>query len=257
MTMNRRNFLRLATAGALLNTRSVDAIAGQAKAAGIKAIAFDGFPILDPRPIASKAEALFPEHGATLMQAWRIRLFQYQWLRALSDQYLDFLKLADHSLTFVAKQLEIELSREKRQSLLSAWENLQVWPDVPDAVEHLREAGLRLAFLSNMTAGMLTRGLDNAGLRDAFEAVISTDRIRTYKPDPRAYALGMQVLQLQKQEILFAAFAGWDVAGAKWFGYPTFWVNRTNSPAEELGVEPDAIGTDLAALVHFSTAKTV
>jgi 2-haloacid dehalogenase len=27
---------------------------------------------------------------------------------------------------------------------------------------------------------------------------------------------------LKREEILFAAFAGWDAAGAKWFGYPTF-----------------------------------
>ena len=43
-------------------------------------------------------------------------------------------------------------------------------------------------------------------------------------------------------------------AGAKWFGYPTFWVNRLALPEEELGVTPDATGHDLEDLVTFVTA---
>jgi 2-haloacid dehalogenase len=40
--------------------------------------------------------------------------------------------------------------------------------------------------------------------------------------------------KLRREEILFAAFGGWDAAGAKAFGFPTFWVNRMGSPLEEL-----------------------
>ena len=59
---------------------------------------------------------------------------------------------------------------------------------------------------------------------------------------------------LKKEEIAFAAFAGWDAAGAKWFGYPTFWVNRLNLPVEELGVAPDGVGSGLDDLVRFVLA---
>ena len=81
----------------------------------------------------------------------------------------------------------------------------------------------------------------------------STDAVATFKPDPRAYRLGTEALREPKERILFAAFAGWDVAGAKWFGYPTFWVNRAAAPAEALGVTADAAGDDLRALVRFAT----
>jgi len=50
---------------------------------------------------------------------------------------------------------------------------------------------------------------------------------------------------------MFVAFAGWDVAGAKWFGYPTFWNNRTDAPAEELEASPDGLGPTLTDLVRF------
>jgi len=63
--------------------------------------------------------------------------------------------------------------------------------------------------------------------------------------------MGIDAFKLAKEEILFAAFAGWDAAGAKWFGYPTFWVNRMNAPVEELDAAPDGIGSGMADLVKF------
>jgi 2-haloacid dehalogenase len=89
------------------------------------------------------------------------------------------------------------------------------------------------------------------GLTPLFDALISTDVNHTYKPDPRAYQLGVDHLRLAKQDIVFAAFGGWDAAGAKSFGYPTVWVNRFNQPAEELGVRPDRSVTDLKGLLDF------
>jgi 2-haloacid dehalogenase len=145
---------------------------------------------------------------------------------------------------------------------MSAWTNLQLWPDVPDAINALRKAGLQLAFVSNMTASALNDGLKRARLDDKFEAVLSTDRIRSYKPDPRAYRMVMDELSLPSEEVLFVAFAGWDVVGAKWFGYSTFWLNRLGSPTEELGAEADASGPeadasgpDLNSLVQFVLSK--
>jgi 2-haloacid dehalogenase len=61
----------------------------------------------------------------------------------------------------------------------------------------------------------------------------------------------MDELKLRREEILFVAFAGWDAAGAKSFGYPTFWVNRLGLPHEELGVLPDASGSNLTDLVEY------
>jgi len=84
-----------------------------------------------------------------------------------------------------------------------------------------------------------------------FEQVLSSDRAKTYKPDPRAYQLGVDALQVKREEILFVAFAGWDAAGAKLFGYPTFWVNRQKLPLEQLGATPDGSGDTLTELVQF------
>ena len=100
----------------------------------------------------------------------------------------------------------------------------------------------QLAVLSNFTPEML---------HAALAQVLSTDTVRTYKPDPRAYALGPAALQLRRQETLFAPFAAWDAAGARWFGYSTFWVNRLSAVPEHLGVEVDGSAPGLADLVRY------
>jgi 2-haloacid dehalogenase len=91
----------------------------------------------------------------------------------------------------------------------------------------------------------------NSNLEGFFEPHLSTDRVEAFKPDPRAYQMGPDAFKLPKEQIAFAAFAGWDAAGAKWFGYPTFWVNRAKTPVEELGVVPDGAGSGMADLVKF------
>jgi len=217
----------------------------------IKAVAFDAFPIFDPRPIAKATEEAFPGHGSTLMSAWRTRIFEYQWLRALGGKYENFMQATEDALVFSTGQLNLELTEEKKTRLLSEFMSLNTWPDVPDSIRKLKDMNLELVFLSNMTENMLKNGLQNAGLEKDFKLILSTDLIQSYKPAPNAYQLGVEKLGLKKEEILFVAFAGWDVAGAKWYGYPTFWVNRLNSPLEELGEKPDAVGSNLSDLVEY------
>jgi 2-haloacid dehalogenase len=175
-------------------------------------------------------------------------------LRALSGHYADFWHTTEDALVFAAHLLQLELTPEKRAQLMQAYLELTPWPDVPSGLRALQEAGLRLAFLSNMTTKLLEAGIQHAGLHGVFEHVLSTDQIHTYKPDPRAYHMALDALKLTREDILFAAFAGWDAAGAKWFGYPTFWVNRLDLPAEALGVGPDAMGRDLTDVVRFVKA---
>jgi 2-haloacid dehalogenase len=254
MPLDRREFLQRTTAGVVTGALGSHLEAHAPGKGPIKAVAFDAFPIFDPRSVFALAETLFPGKGAELGNAWRARQFEYQWLRALSGRYADFWRTTEDGLVFAARQLRLELPPEKRDRLMQAYLELEAWPDVASALSALRQKGIRLAFLSNMTKKMLETGIRNSNLDGQFELVLSTDSIRTYKPDPRAYELGIDALRLGREEILFAAFAAWDAAGARWFAYPTFWVNRADSPAEELGVAPDATGRGLTDLVNFVNA---
>jgi 2-haloacid dehalogenase len=253
MPFTRREFVRLTAAGV-----AADLAAGRASPRAVapgprhlKAVAFDAFPIFSPASVISRAVAMFPAQGTALGEEWRVRQFEYAWLRSLSRRYVDFWQVTQDALVFASRTLKLELDASQRDALMNAFTELNPWPDVAPALASLRRSGLRLGFLSNFTPRMLQANLARSGLASLFEHVLSTDRARTYKPDPRAYELGTEAFGLRREEILFVAHAGWDAAGAKSFGYPTLWVNRPGLPPEELGASPDGAGRDLSDLVRF------
>lgn len=254
--MDRREFVGYLAAGLASSLLTVPGVVDNGSVRSrIKAIVFDAFPIFDPRPVSTLAENLFPGKGTALSDEWRIRQFEYTWLRIAIRHYADFWQVTQDALVFAANKLKLELSVDQRAALLNEFLKLPVWPDVTPALNSLKKSGFRLAFLSNLTPHMLATNIRNAGLDGLFEQVLSTDRVKTYKPDPLGYRLGMDMLRLKREEILFVAFAGWDAAGARLFGYPTFWVNRLRLPVEELGIVPDASGNSLSDLVQFLESK--
>jgi 2-haloacid dehalogenase len=249
--IDRREFVALAAGSVAASLPSAQTLAQAGGKTKIKAIAFDGFPIIDPRPVFATLEKMFPDHGRELGNIWRTRQFEYGWLRTLGGRYVDFWQVTEESLVFAARARGIELSAAQRDQLMQSWLALKAWPDVAPAVRRLKEAGIRMAFLSNLTERMLDAAVKNSAIEDLFEPHLSTDRVKAFKPASTAYQMGLDAFKLRKEEIAFAAFAGWDASGAKWFGYPTFWVNRSGAPAEELSAVPDGIGSGLSDLVEF------
>jgi 2-haloacid dehalogenase len=215
------------------------------------AVAFDYFVLFDPDSIVTDAEGIFPGKGRELTTLWRTRQFEYSWLRSIASRYVDFYAVTEDALVYAAHAMQLELTAERKQRLLDAYLHLSPWPDAADGLRRLRESGVRVMTISNFSPMMLRFNAESAGMIGLFDVLGSTDANRTYKPDSRAYRLGMDRLHLAKNEIVFAAFAGWDAAGAKAFGYPTVWVNRLNQPAEELGVLPDRTVADLEGLLEF------
>jgi 2-haloacid dehalogenase len=158
------------------------------------------------------------------------------------------------ALIFTAKLLGLNLPAEKHDLLMGAFLRLKAWPDVLPTLTVLKDAGIKMAFLANLSAGMLDANVRSAGLEGLFGDHLSTDRVRAFKPDPRTYRMAIESFKLTREEIVFAAFGGWDAAGAKRFGYPTFWCNRLNLPIEQLGVVPDRVGSSTVDLPAFAKA---
>jgi len=251
--INRRQFVAISANGIALAVlpSTANAFADESLQSQIKAVAFDAFAVLDPRPVSALTEKLFPGKGSELSNEWRLRQFEYSWLRVAAQRYVDFWQVTQQALEFAADKLNLKLTQDQRDELMNAYLALKTWPDALPALRSLKDSGLRLTFLSNFTPKMLEANIQSAGLSGLFEEVLSTDQAKTYKPDPRSYELGMDALSLKREDILFVAFAGWDAAGAKLFGYPTFWLNRQKLPAERLGATPDGAGDSFASLLRF------
>jgi len=248
MTLNRRAFVSLVAAAATLPAEPTFAAPREAK---IKAIAFDALAVFDLRPIAALAEQIFPGRGDEMSHLWRTRQFEYTWLRTVGNQYVDFWTVIQDALAFSCKSLKLELTKGNSDLFLESFLELKAWPDAAPVLKKFKASGITMALLSNFTAAMLDRSVKNSGLGDIFDAYLSTDRVKAFKPDPRAYEMATRTFRLAKEEIAFAAYGGWDAVGATWFGYPTFWVNRAHATAETLGAVPDGIGADLNDLATF------
>lgn len=226
---------------------------GSRTSAAIQAVAFDLFTLFDPRGVERRVTEVLGD-APGLAASWKTRLFEYCWLRAAAGQYRDFQALADDSLSYALHAQQLTLTPAQRASLLAAFTELEPWSDSAHVLDSLRARGLRLAPLANFAPAMIERLLTRAQLADRFELQLSTDRARSYKPAPQAYALAEQALALPRQRIAFAAFGGWDAAGAHWFGFPTFWVNRLAQARDELGTASVASGPDLTALAQWLEA---
>jgi 2-haloacid dehalogenase len=128
-----------------------------------------------------------------------------------------------------------------REKLLAAYEELDAYADVAPVLAGLRANGLKTAILSNGSPAMLENAVRAAGIQDLFDAILSVDSLRFYKPRPAVYGLVAKRFGTAAQEVVFVSSNRWDVAGAKAFGFKTVWVNRTSKPDEYTDLPPDRI----------------
>jgi len=218
----------------------------------IKAIVFDAFPIFDPRLITALTCSYFPKEGEMLANLWSAKLFGYTWFCAAAGHYEDFESLADKSLRSAIETMQLGIPTASRGVLVDAYSRLDVWPDVMPALEKFRTAGLRLGFLSNLSEQMLRANMRHTNIAHQFEHVLSTDRVQEFKPEPSAYHMAIEAFRLRKDEIAFAAFAGWDATGATWFGYQTAWVNRLGTPHERVGPRPAIVSRGIESVLALA-----
>ena len=228
-----------------------------------KAMIFDAYGTLfDVHSVVAAAEQMFPGHGDALSQLWRQKQIEYTQLRTLADpagaRYQPFWNITLDAVRFAAHKLGLTLNRAAEKRLMDEYACLSAFPDAVPALRRLHEqrgqhAPLGLAILSNGNPQMLDIAVKSAGMSGLFDHVLSVDTVRAYKPAPAAYTLGTQAFGAQPREIVFVSSNGWDAAGANWFGYTTFWLNRQGAPAEELGVTPHGTGGSMNDLLDFLT----
>jgi len=208
---------------------------------------FDAYGTLfDVHSVVRRGGAGIQGDLEALSQLWRRKQIEYTWQRALMERYEDFWHITEAALRSAITQLSMPATDRQIESLMQAYLTLDAFPDVRPALEALTDAPL--AILSNGSPTMLDSVVRHNGLESYFAAVISVDRVKTYKPSPRVYALGPEILRLPAGEILFVSSNLWDAAGAKAFGYQVCWCNRSGAAVEDLGFAPDFMVSRLDAM---------
>jgi 2-haloacid dehalogenase len=223
--------------------------------AGLRALAFDAFVLFDPRLVVDRAKTIFGDRSSDLVSTASARIFAYSWFYTSAGRYAGFETLARDAFGYAADVHRLDARPADLDALVAAYSSLSLWPDVGESIERLRRRNIRLSLLSNLPESALVSNLRSGGIDRHFELVLSTDRVRKFKPAPEAYALGVKALRLSPDQIGFAASAGWDASGATWFGYPTVWVNRTGAAAEHAHATPRIVSSSMEGVLRLAAAS--
>lgn len=153
----------------------------------------------------------------------------------------------------LGREFGVATTREERDAFADAVGTWPAFEDVPEALRDLSRR-FRLAVVSNVDDDLFARTA--AGLGASFDAVVTAEQVRSYKPARAHFLELMKRLQLPATRILHAAESLYhDVAPARELGLTTAWINRragtgrggATAPSE---ARPDHEFADLASLAE-------
>jgi 2-haloacid dehalogenase len=199
--------------------------------------------LLDLRAMDQHFERFFGDAG--IRKEWFTQTLQLTMAALLTNAYEDFGVQADTGLEMTARQYKVSMLGEEKNLILGMLRKLRPFPEVAQSLQRLRDAGLRLATLTNSTAQTSEAQLTYAGLRDHFEQVISTDEIHCFKPAPEVYHLAASKLGVEPGQVRLVTAHDWDVTGALRAGCAAAFVGRPGQVMNPFGPQPDVRGADL------------
>jgi 2-haloacid dehalogenase len=183
-------------------------------------------------------------------QAW-FGQFLTSWLTAMvTGVYQEFGKIGGTALEMVAERQGVKLSDEDKGQILGGMQELPPHPEVEENLARLREAGIRLAALTNSTQQVADAQIDNSGLREYFDQVLSADAVKRLKPAPEPYRMAAESLGVEIGQVRLVAAHAWDVAGALQAGCAAAFVARPGMVLNPLFERPDIVGSDLREVAN-------
>jgi len=209
--------------------------------------------LLDLAPLQASLRDAFGGRG-DLPTLWFTSLLHYSLVATVSDRYRDFLEIGVAVLQVVAGSHGIGFSEEEARQALAPLHSLPPHPEVKPALERLRQAGFRLATLSNSSQAMLNSQLDHAGITGYFEAALSVETVAFYKPHPHTYHWAAQRMGVEAHDSLLVAAHGWDVAGALWAGMRAVFIQRPGQQLYPLAEAPECNVSSLGDLADYLSA---
>ncbi|MCC9622964.1 haloacid dehalogenase type II [Thalassospira sp. MA62] len=214
-----------------------------------RAFVFDAYGTLfDVGSAVDKLHNSVGKDAESFSALWRQKQLEYTWLRSLMGDFADFWTVTGDALDYAMAQTGRQ-DALLRTKLMESYLALEPFADVAETLKALKSAGHKVAILSNGTKHMLISAAKTSGLLPLFDEIICVDDLEIYKPHRDVYQLAVDKLELQPAEIAFQSSNGWDIAGAKHFGFNTVWINRTNQAAEILSDGPDFTVNGLDALL--------
>lgn len=178
---------------------------------------------------------------------WRTKQLEYSWTLTLAGHYEDFWTLTERALDYALARVP-SVPKSLKADLLDAYFKLDAFPDARVALRALKSAGHKTGILSNGSPAMLQAAVDNAGIGDDLDGVLSVDVLKMFKPRPEVYGLVTDLFKCAPSDVTFVSSNRWDVMASVSVGFRGLWVNRTKMPDEYLDFAPRQVLSDLSDL---------
>jgi 2-haloacid dehalogenase len=210
----------------------------------MKVILFDvNETLLDLSVLQTPFERIFGD--PRVIREWFTLLLHSSLVSTLTGAYSEFGDLAAAALDDIAFREGIGLTPIARAEILDKMRKLPPHPEVPASLARLREAGFRLATLTNSSPQMIADQMVNSGLRDYFEMSLSVGDVRRFKPAIETYQMAAKRLGVDIEQIRMVAAHDWDISGALQAGCRGAFIRRGGRRYHPLYVKPDVVGDDL------------
>jgi 2-haloacid dehalogenase len=199
--------------------------------------------LLDMGALDPHFERVFGD--ASARPAWFDRFLQLWLTEMVTGSYQPFGQIAGLALQMLAEERGVELSDDDQQTIIGGIATLPPHPEVEEGLSRLRDAGFRLATLTNSAQQVADAQIKNSGLGELFEQSLSADSVKRLKPAPEPYRMAAESLGVEIGEIRLVAAHGWDVVGAMRAGCAAAFVARPGKALFPIAPPPDVVGADM------------
>ena len=165
-----------------------------------------------------------PGPGRALRDRWESIQFEI-----LRGSYRPYREVLAESLHAWMDERGYRWDEREGEALLRSMRSWQPFPDTRPALLRTREAGMRLAIISNTDRDIIEHTLRH--IEVPFDAVITAEDARAYKPSDETFDYALAQLGVPPQDILHVAFGfKYDIGPAGRHGMQSAWVNRHAEP---------------------------
>ena len=191
-------------------------------------LAFDVYgTLIDTNGVLTLLENFVGKKAKAFSSTWRDKQLEYSFRRGHMQNYVSFAVCTQQALDFTCLFYKEDLSKEQRAELMAIYAILPAFEEVKVALEKFKEKGFRLFAFSNGKKEAVEKLLNNAGIIDLFDGVVSVDDIKTFKPSPGAYAHFLRSANAKSGESWLISSNPFDVTGSISAGMRSAWIKRS------------------------------
>jgi len=204
--------------------------------------------VLNLNLLKPKFAQAFGDESVTAL--WFSTLLHSSTVASLTGLKTGFAALAADILDNIAARKGINLSANNRDDLLATFASLAAHDDIKPALTYLRKQGYRTIAFSNSSLTLINKQIQNAGLTNYFDDIVSVEETGSFKPDPKVYQFVANHLGQPISSLRLVATHDWDTHGAMSAGMMAAYIDRSGAPYHPQYLKPSIEANNMNEVVE-------